>query len=361
MRTGKNRGFTLVETAAVVGMVSLLVGVMAPAVKQARVSARGQSSAANLAFIGQGAGMYAADHGGRIFSYTWGPGQYLMPDGKIRLAADDQDGADLQNTEILMRRTGRIIGNDRIVRAPDRLPHTRHRGLVLMDYLDELFPSALFTDPDDANLMQWQSNPTDISSESSIPYRPRSPYGGGYDNSFGWTSIGVRQRWAFSSSYLSTTSAWVSDGHPGVNTYVPVTSTPHLQQAYTWGEPGSVPLAPGRNFAEVTFPSSKVHIFEEFDRSQPGSPYFAYDHARPDKLMFDGSVNDLASGLAAPSRSPAFPNRVWRQNYVPLQTFPVPLSGLGEQTLLSQRYRWTYRGLKGLDYPMMAPKGAVAR
>ena len=62
-----------------------------------------------------------------------------------------------------------------------------------------------------------------------------------------------------------------------------------------------VELADGRNFAEVAFPSAKVHFFEEFDREQAGSPYFGYDHARPAKLMFDGSVNEWVSGAARPS------------------------------------------------------------
>jgi type II secretory pathway pseudopilin PulG len=361
MRTRKNCGFTLVETVGVVGMLSLLLGVMAPAVNQARVGMRGSASAANLSAIGQGAGMYASDHAGRIFSFTWSPGVYMMPDGRQKTAHDDESAAVWQQLEILMRRTGRIEGFDRLLSAPNRLPHMRTRLLVLQDYLDRPFPDPMVADSADANLLQWQANPTDITGANNIPYAAGVPNEGGYDSPQGWNNDGVRQRWAYSSSYLSTTSAWASDGRPGENTYVPVSESPHLHQQYTWGQPGSVPLAPGRNFAEVAFPSGKVHMFEEFDRSRPGSPYFAYDHARPDKLMFDGSVNDLASGLAAPSRSPASPSRVWRQNYVPLQTFPVPLSGLNELTPLSQRYRWTYRGLKGLDYPMMSPKDAVAR
>ena len=35
---------------------------------------------------------------------------------------------------------------------------------------------------------------------------------------------------------------------------------------------------------------------------------------------------------------------------VPLDRFPVPVGGLGDQTLVSQRFRWTYGGLKGINY-----------
>jgi hypothetical protein len=96
-------------------------------------------------------------------------------------------------------------------------------------------------------------------------------------------------------------------------------------------------------------------MFEEFDRGQAGDPYFAYDHARPEKLMFDGSVNNRASGDANPSWNPANGKQEWRQAYVALHEFPLPLGGPGDQTLLSQRYRWTLGGLKGIDYaaPLM--------
>ena len=71
--------------------------------------------------------------------------------------------------------------------------------------------------------------------------------------------------------------------------------------------------------------------------------------------MFDGSLNDRPSGEANPSWNQANGKQEWRQTYVPLHTFPVPLSGLGEKIPLSQRYRWTTGGLKGTDYvtPLM--------
>jgi hypothetical protein len=144
---------------------------------------------------------------------------------------------------------------------------------------------------------------------------------------------------------MSTVSAWNPDGVVNPFVCTPVSSTPHLFLV-----PPSVDLASGRNFAEVAFPSAKVHFFEEFDRRQAGSPYFAYDHAAPLKVMFDGSINDRPSDEANPSWNSGNGKQEWRQTYVPIHTFPVPLDGLGSTTLLSQRYRWTTGGLKGTDY-----------
>ena len=353
-----HRGFTLIESLAVIAMVSLLVGVLTPAVKSARTHARGVSSAANLAAIGQGTAMYALDHEGRIFNFTWkGPRGdqtvvvLVWPTGKAAVS-NDQEAAAVQTEEILHRRTGRDSGDARIMGARNQLPHKRQLLLVLQDYLDRPFPDPMAADPADLNQLQWQADPLDITVDNDIPYAPDSKIPPGYDNPVQWTSVGVRQRWAYSSSYTSTTSAWQPDGLAGESVYVPVSQTPHLLQSVGIDSPL---LADGRLLTEVVFPSAKVHFFEEFDREQAGSPYFAYDHARPAKLMFDGSINNRPSGEAAPSWNPLQGKQEWRQTYVPLHTFPVPLGGLGDDTLLSQRYRWTLGGLKGIDYgaPLM--------
>lgn len=342
----RRRAFTLIEVAAASGMLALLAGVLLPSASRARQDMRGSISASNLATIGQGSAMYAVDHGGRLFTYTWRAGLHQLPDGTTKMASSDADAASWQNTEILMRQTGRVNGPHRINNFQGRLPHRRYTHLVLMDYLNLPFPSVLFADPSDANLLQWQANPLDLSVNNNIPYgqgsgQPQK----GYDNPAGWTKSGIMQRWPFGSSYQRTVSAWAPDGLHGEPTVAPVAATPHLTSVDS-----GTPLADGRNYAEIAFPSAKVHMFEEFDREQAGSPYFAYDHARPEKLMFDGSINDRPSGEAGPSWNPHQGKREWLQTYVPIHTFPIPLDGLGDPTLLSQRYRWTLGGLKGRDY-----------
>lgn len=352
-------GFTLVETLAVLGIVALVGVQVAPMQSKMRASARGQTSAAKLTQIGQGSAMYALDNRGRIFNFTWrGPDRpgdppviYSLPDGTNKSARSPTDAIQWQEMEILQRRTGRVNQSDKIVRYNTRLPQKRGVHIVLMDYMNLPFPSDLFADPADALLAQWQANPLDISAANDIPYS--GPVDPGYDAPTGWSAMGARQRWAYNSSYLSTYAAYSADGIPGDSTWVPVAPTPHLMTLL----PGSTPAykwprtLDNRFYREVASPSGKVHLFEEFDREQAGSPYFAYDHARPEKLMFDGSVNSWASGDANASWNPALGKTAeWRQNYVPLDKFPVPLSGLGETTELSQRYRWTRFGLLGVDY-----------
>jgi hypothetical protein len=271
----------------------------------------------------------------------------------MKIAPSDTIAAAWQVQNILMRATGRITGPYAFIAAEQRLMHRRYSHLVLADYMGGNVSDPLWADPADTNLLNWQLNPLDYrDNPSQVPYGDGIPDEPGYDEDSSWTLNGIRQLWPFASSYQVVPHAWQQDF--SFAQYGPVQNTPHIFQRVS---NGFNPELGDRRFHEVRFPSTKVHMFEEFDREQAGSPYFAYDHAQPAKLMFDGSINTAMSGLAASSVSPEdYLNRdkfVWEQTYVPLDTFPIPLGGLEDPTLLNMRYRWTLGGLQGIDYPQM--------
>lgn len=340
------RGFSLIELCVTIVIIASMALTLAPALAQVRTQSRTKSSAANLMAIGQGRDMYAKDSKDRIYTYTWLAGvPYLMPDGTIRTSSTDTDAASRQNQEIIMRRTGRINGTTKILTFSGRIPHRRFSHLILMDYLagddDSKFAGPLFADPEDQDLLNWQERPLDYRvAGSGWPFANGLPAGSDQDPN--WTQQFVLQRWPFTSSYFSTPFAWQGDGPHDV--YVPISSTTHLFSAS-----GSPDLS-GRYMNQVRFPSKKVNLFEEFDRQQKRFPYFAYDHAQPEKLMFDGSINTQVSGEAQSSVSPSNPTQVWTQRYVPLDVFPIPIDGVGSTQLLNMRYMWTKDGLQGYDY-----------
>lgn len=343
--TRSRRGFSLTECGLLIVVVGMLVAVLMPMLGASRSMMRRNASAENLLSIGQSAMMYANDHHGRLFSYSWRAGEeYILPDGRPRTPNSDVSAAAFQNVEILQRVTGRIDGQFKIKTNYAHLASRRYSHLVLMDYLNEPMGSDRFIDPEDAKQLVWAANPLDYRQGSSVPYAtgPTTP---GYDADPNWLTDNVRQRWTFGSSYQVVPSAWQPDTPNG--RYIPVISTPHLLTAFSSDE---IALADGRNLSEVMFNANKVWMHEEFDRDQFPQLYFGYDQARPEKLMFDGSVNSWASGTAAPSVVPEYGMYHWKQAYVPLHRFPVPVGGLGDQTEISQRYRWTFRGLRGIDY-----------
>ncbi len=324
-------------------LLGLLVSIAMPMMGAARQRMRGLSSAQKLMVIGHGGAMYAQDNAGRVFNYSWRGGEtYFMPDGRIQNPRDDQEAGAYQNQEILQRLTGRINGEFKFQNFSARVPHRRYGHLVLLDYLGQATNTEAYIDPSDGKQLVWTSRPLDYGPGSSVPYANGMP-GAGYDTDPNWATNTVLQRWAFASSYQSVPSAWQQD-HPAPR-YIPVESTPHLFQGGS-----EIDLHTGRRFTEVLHPSNKVWMHEEFDRDRTQHLYFGYDQAKTDKLMFDGSVNNWASGIAAPSVVPERGIYHWRQTYVPLDRFPLPVGGLGDDTLISQRFRWTYGGLSGVDY-----------
>ncbi|MGJ8636520.1 MAG: hypothetical protein ACSHX5_06720 [Phycisphaerales bacterium] len=319
---------------------------------------RGVTSEGNLATIGQVGAMYALDHEDRIFSFTWRGGQnYLdIGTGKTRFMNDDQEAGARQLQNILYRATGRTSGATRIYAAATLLVHRRFSHQVLADYMGGNVSDPMWVDPADANLLYWQANPLEFyeDKKSTLPYDNGFP-GEGYEDFNVFLYSSTKIHWPFASSYHTVPHAWTQDFD---KQYIPIADSPHLFQQF----PPSFNTQLGeRRHTEVVFPSAKVWMHEEFDREQGGEPYFAYDHARPAKLMFDGSINTAMSGQAQSSVSPEdYLNGdkfVWEQKYVPLDTFPVPLGGLGDETLLNMRYRWTLGGLTGVDYPQVFMRG----
>ncbi|MBO6514803.1 MAG: type II secretion system protein [Phycisphaerales bacterium] len=354
----KSRGFSLVELVSVLAVVTSVGAVLGPSVGKMRGQMQGVTSEGNLHMIGQIGAMYSLDHEDRIFSFTWraGVAYYDVVNDRFRQYPDSQTAAAGQVRDILARATGRLSGPGQILRPGQRLMHRRYSHLVLADYMGGSVTDPMWVDTADVNQLAWQNDePFDQESyqESGVPYAFGVP--DGFDNDLNWTDPTIMQLWPYASSYQVVPHAWQSDF--GAQ-YAPNIFTPHL-----FSTTGSSPIVLGeRRFVDVIFPSAKVHMFEEFDRELAGSPYFAYDHARPAKLMFDGSINTAMSGLAASSVSPRdYLNGekfVWEQTYVPLDTFPLPLGGLGDLTDLNMRYRWTLGGLTGVDYPQVIMRGS---
>ena len=342
-------GFTLIDVAMVVIMIAVAGAIAGPVLSKNRGVARNTASEMNLRTIGAAAAVYQRSHDDRIFDYSWrypgAPTVFTFGEdcgGLSELALSHQHSSATQARDILMRWTGRCDGEYMIRTLKDRFMPRRYLHLILADFLGGQEYLDLFIDPSDAKLQEWRANPLAYEDGSTVPYANGHP-GPDYDSDANWNRPGIRQIWTFSSSYLAVPAVYSDPESP----IIPFASTTHVFETarYTAGFDGN-------RYADVRHPSGKVMMYEEFDREQVRTPYFAYEHARPAKLMFDGSINTRASGFASSAENARIPGVVWRQRYVPLDQFPVPVSGLGETRDLDMRYMWTRGGLKGIDYPI---------
>lgn len=346
----RNKAFTLIELLVVIAIIALLIGILLPALGQARRSAQNVVAQANARSLNTGAANYAGDSDDRIFTFTWrAGGSYInLKNGKEKMTDDDQIAAAWQAQNILQRATGRIKGKGSFIAPEQRLMHRRYSHLVLLDYLTDRQPEPIAASPFDKNLINWQENPLEYQEPgNSFPYGNGQPEESGYDDDPNWTPVSVQQLWPFASTYQMVPAAWNTDGINRTITYIPVEDTPHL-----FGRLDNVnPTLGRRKMTQVAHPSGKVMMFEEFDRfSDPAGLYFAYPEAKANLAFFDGSVRQEETGNANAGWNPDTPNVPWTQTYVPLDTFPLPKGGLGDQTEYCQRYRWTRNGLQGIDF-----------
>jgi type II secretory pathway pseudopilin PulG len=342
-------GFTLFECISVVALLSVGVALLQPVAGEARRTARMQQSQDNLRFWGEATGSYINDYGGLLPTYTWQSGQVVnmvgwngQPVSVRTLPYDALVVLTIQETDLLRRRTGRAVGERKI---RDYLvtifPNRRRTHLVMADHMDLSVTSPRAADPQDRFQLVAQRDPLRFEDVGPYPQSTggESPFQGGSPNN------PIVQRWPYSSSYRVVPASYSQDqAVRGLATLGPHSSTSNLFHR------GQLPYG-GRRVDEVAFASQKVWMFEWHDRhSTDQGLWYAYPQARPNKLMFDGSVNDFATGDANEGFNPNDPANpepfVYR--YSPLTTEPAPVGD--PDALYPVSFRWTRGGLAGIDY-----------
>ncbi len=333
------RGITLVEILALVAVACAVVAIAAPVLGQPARAARRATSQDNLRFWGVASGMYMGDFAARLPSYTWEAGQTyeVAGTGKISMAQDSVFAATWQETDLLRRLTGRTAGHFKIRWLRDVYPHRRRSHLVLVDYLglDETDRHGI--DPRDRNQLVWHHDP--LAFEANGVYPEPTVSGSTLE-----PSLPVVQRWPFTSSYHVVPAAWSPDERVGsIGTVGPVDAS----NLFT----GTNAVLGQRTAFEIALPAQKVFMFEWHDRHSASQDlWYAYPQARPNKLMFDGSVQDRPTGEAGEGFDPNEPGEpeAYRYPYTPLTTDPPAVGD--PNAVYPVSFRFTRDGLAGFDY-----------
>jgi prepilin-type N-terminal cleavage/methylation domain-containing protein len=330
----KKRGFTLIELLVVVAIIALLIGILLPALSEARRAGKLAICTSNMKQLGVAMATYSADYQDRIFAFTWRSGKDYSSYSDLNGANGDLQAAANQAVDILRRRAD--FQQSQLRRITNWIPHVYYTHLVIQDYLAARLPEKMVVCPEDKFRLTWQSGPKAPEWPDSFSPVPRGSNG----NS--------GKRWPYSSSYQVVPATYDGSG---------VGSRISQANHNSYFVPGDCKLG-NRKISDVDYPSQKVFMHDSHQRHYTKRQlYYAYEQARQPLLHFDSSVVTRVtkrSNLGWQPNSPADPEPTYftyapEMNDARYAWEPPTASGEPSDTLAGY-YRWTRGGLKGIDF-----------
>jgi prepilin-type N-terminal cleavage/methylation domain-containing protein len=334
------RAFTLIELLVVIAIIALLIGILLPALKEARKAGRMTVCTSNLKQFAIATQSYGADFQDKLWSFSWTAGTPLPATDADLIGpwANDLQAASAQAIDILRRRADRSD----MQFIENWIPQILYNHIVLQDYLAQRLPEKMVACPEDSLRLQWQADPRAFDAGAILPEAPDQ----GTDRG---------KRWPYSSSYESVPCTFTPDRGDAPNHSSVTQASYHRYYQFT-----NVARANGifgkRKLSEVRFPSQKVHLHETFGRHfGKQAMFYAYEETRSPLLFLDGSVSVRVTGNSGKGWDPGNPRYVFplRFQFVP-GPWEGPVRGGGfyppSSAYVNGHYRWTRGGLQGLDY-----------
>lgn len=337
-------GFTLIELLVVISIIALLIGILLPALAEARRIARLLICQTNQRQLGSATNTYTSSFQDRIPNFTHINQGRVDPD--LVAATNNENNptarAAAQAVQIIRNRSGIDQG---VLGLPGAwIPHVLYSHLVLQDYLAARLPERLVVSPGDRHRLNWQRDAgREFFQNRHSPYQP--------------TPSTINNRWVYSSSYIFVPATY--DYNQSVNLRRPIPrihqlGAPSTSNYFTGGTtPQTRVQLGGTKMTDVAFPANKVLLYDQEQRFfGKQNVYHRFPDARVPVTFFDGSVKVLRTDESNPGWRPTAPTSPAPTTtpYNPPATSPWMAPRRPSDPLnVAGWYVWTRGGLRGID------------
>jgi len=337
MKPPRASAFTLIELLVVIAIIALLIGILLPALGEARRTGKLAICHSDQKQLGVATASYTADFEDRVPGFSWESGEKYVPDGDpnsdLGISGDALQAAANQAVFIMRTRADRPD----IGKIGGWIPHVLYSHLVYQDYLASRLPEKLVVCPADKTRLNWHDDPAKkFDNGFWLPFQPNPQP--------------QNKRWPYSSSYQFVPASY--DLNQSLQGDLPRISSGNSS---LYGVPNGVNL--GRPaISDVFQPAMKVHAFDSHGRHFGAAQiYYGLPNARQPLLFFDGSVSVRVTsstniGWDPTNETDPCPQKIL---YNPEQWEP-PATGnfsVGPNTfdLVNPHYKFTRLGLRGID------------
>lgn len=336
-RAPSRLGFTLIELLVVIAIIALLIGILLPALGEARRAGRLAVAQSNMKQVGVATNTYAADFADAMYGFSWSENNQPSEYSNLTGATTDNGAAANQAVDIFRR----LGGREDIQPITGWIPHVLYSHLVLIDYVGEQLPADIFISPADRVRQAWAEDPATFGNGSFV----EAGFG---DNG------NADARWAYSSSYVTPTAHYDLLQSSQVRSNGAFVQSRIRQSANTdrFQVPASAKLG-GVKLTTVAFPSQKVALFDEFQRFRGEEQFWAYEDSVVPVTFYDASVRMITTSDVNFGWDPHAPTSRARPNngpfvleYVPKSWDPPAPDG---RLIRGGYYQWTRGGLQGVD------------